>query len=706
MRSTATATCGLLSLSGFAARSTPRQVLLSGCLEIEQGVKIMTRSNLNSYGLLLVFAFVFNPALIPSSGMAQDKAKPEEKKPIDYPFIITKLKEQLPGLIEQRNIPGMAIAMIDGEKLIWSEGFGYADRSNKIPVTADTLFNIQSISKTYTVTGFIKAVEKGKVRLDDPLRKYMPKFAVKSRFGADEAGKITFRYLLSHRSGLPHEAPCGNNSDDRLCTFENHIKSISDVWLRFPVGETYSYSNLGIDLAGYVLQLRSGKPFAQFMKEELFTPLGMTSSTFDEMEALKSPNLAKGYDGDKEIAQRPVAIIPSGGLYSTVKDMVKFVSFHLANGKVKGKPIIGESLLKEMYKPQFAIKEQVGGYGLGIAREPWRGGTLLYHGGSSWAGYSATQRWMPEYQVGVVILTNSAQGNTLADAIANRVLQLMIEAKYGSAPETEPIRLTDKPVVAVEVELLRRLEGTYKPRGSVVTFKVQEGSLYHMSGNDKVKLNTHSSTEFTSDVRRFTFYMDNSGKPKGVQVLGLFGVEFFPTNDQPDDKPGPNRQEWQKFTGEYIEKTYEHISKATVSIRNGYLYTSWQGGLKLTEYKPGLFFTADGESVMFQGDRMLFGNRPFLKEKRHQVKSQAAPDNKVLQVSAGSAVLFVYVPGSVDISMQSNQGTDKTGKTSCEFTTPGAAKIAIAFPVRSFQVRTDAALIRIETGNQDEINLT
>jgi len=77
----------------------------------------MTRSNLNSYRLLLVFALVFNPALIPGSGMAQDKAKPEEKKPVNYTFIITKLKEQLPGLIEQRNIPGMAIAMIDGEKL-------------------------------------------------------------------------------------------------------------------------------------------------------------------------------------------------------------------------------------------------------------------------------------------------------------------------------------------------------------------------------------------------------------------------------------------------------------------------------------------------------------------------------------------------------------------------------------------------------------
>jgi CubicO group peptidase (beta-lactamase class C family) len=315
-------------------------------------------------------------------------------------IIITKLKEQLPGLIEQRNIPGLAIAMIDREKLVWSEGFGYADRSNKLPATADTLFSIQSISKTYTATGLLIAVEKGMLRLDDPLRKYMPRFAVKNRFGTDEVSQITFRHLLSHRSGLPMEAPCGNNYDDRICTFEDHIKSISDVWLKFPVGETYSYSNLGFDLAGYVLQLRSGKPFAQFMRNELFKPLGMTSSTFDEREALQNLNLAKRYDSNKEIVLRPTSMIPSGGMYSTVKDMARFVSFHMIGGKVNDERLISESLLKEMYTPQFA-------------------------------------------------------------------------------------------------------------------------------------------------------------------------------------------------------------------------YVGWQGDLKLTEYKPGLFFTADGESVVFQGDRMLFGNRPFLKEKRH-----------------------------------------------------------------------------------------
>jgi hypothetical protein len=149
-----------------------------------------------------------------------------------------------------------------------------------------------------------------------------------------------------------------------------------------------------------------------------------------------------------------------------------------------------------------------------------------------------------------------------------------------------------------------------------VTFKVQEGNLYCLTGDDKVKLAAHSPTEFTSNDRMFTFYLNSSGKPEGVEVLGRFGVEYMPINDQPGDKPGPNKPGWQEDLGEYTGKSHEHIFKATVSVKNGHLYISWQGDLRLTEYKPGLFFTADGEAVNFQGDLMLLGNRRFLREKK------------------------------------------------------------------------------------------
>jgi CubicO group peptidase (beta-lactamase class C family) len=175
---------------------------------------------------------------------AQEKAAPVVRPDVDYSPVIAKLKEQLPQQMTQMNVPGLAIAQVDGDKLVWAKGRGYTDRNNQTKVTADTLFGLMSVSKTYTATGFLIAVEKGLLKIDDPLKKYYPQFTVKSRFGAEEADRITFRHLLSHWSGLPHEPPCGKLFNDRECAFGDRIRSISEAWLKFPVGGRFSYSNL------------------------------------------------------------------------------------------------------------------------------------------------------------------------------------------------------------------------------------------------------------------------------------------------------------------------------------------------------------------------------------------------------------------------------------------------------------------------------
>ena len=216
----------------------------------------------------------------------------------DYSSVIRELKQSIPAEMEKNTIPGLSIALVDGDDSVWAKGFGYTDLTTKHKVTRDTLFSLQSISKTCTATGFMIAADKGLVTLDDPLKKHYPGFRVNSRFGEREADKITFRHLLSHRSGLTHHAPIGNAFSNTECTFEEHVESISDSWLKFPVGERYSYSNLGIDLAGYALQLVSGVPFPQFMKEELLDPIGMADSTYDQRYVRSSCVFAKGHSDE------------------------------------------------------------------------------------------------------------------------------------------------------------------------------------------------------------------------------------------------------------------------------------------------------------------------------------------------------------------------------------------------------------------------
>src|SRR5262245_21643546 len=184
--------------------------------------------------LSLIFIFTSSSVFAIPYAVAQVKPPAQTKSQPDYSPLISELREKIPQMMEQKNFPGLAVALIDGEKLVWAEGFGFTDKSKKVKVTEDTLFSLQSVSKTCTATGFLIAATKGWLKLDDPLKKYMPAFTVKSRFGADEVNKITFRHLLSHRAGLTHEAPVGTY--DCACTFEEHIKGVYDTWIVGPVG--------------------------------------------------------------------------------------------------------------------------------------------------------------------------------------------------------------------------------------------------------------------------------------------------------------------------------------------------------------------------------------------------------------------------------------------------------------------------------------
>ena len=561
----------------------------------------------------------------------------QTKKQIDYPAIIAELKEKIPRLMAQRDIPGAAIALIDGEQLIWAEGFGFTDRSKKVKVTADTLFNLKSVSKTYTAAGFLIAATKGWLKLDDPFKKYVPDFSVKSRFGtADESAKITFRHLLSHRSGISREAPLGNLFDEEtVSTFEEHIRSIKDSWLIAPVGERYSYSNPGMDIVGYALGVRSQKTFNQFMKDELFTPLAMTSSTFDAKEALANASFAKGHSvmSGEEVPENFTSMIPSAGMYSSVKDMSRFVSFQLGGGKAGGKQLISENLFQEMSTPQFAGRNQVAGYGLGLGIERWKGATLFSHGGGG-NGYNTFQAWIPEYKIGVVVLTNRLRlTDFLPDEIGRQALLMMAQAKYGTLPPDKPLISLDKPVIGLSDEQLRRFAGTYNLGtnasipANLVIFKIEDGSLFYMekgsifnpSDYSKVKLEAHGAKEFSSTRQIFTFRLDTVGKVAGVLVQDrtTTNAAFFPFNDRPDEMPGPNKPEWKNYVGTYTGKVIGVPVEATVSIKNGYLYVSWGDGLKLTEYAPNLFFRSDGESVNFRDNRMWFGNRPFVKTNKN-----------------------------------------------------------------------------------------
>ncbi|MEZ4587090.1 MAG: serine hydrolase domain-containing protein [Gemmatimonadales bacterium] len=521
----------------------------------------------------------------------------------DYGPAIAELERLIPELMRAADVPGLSIALVDGPETVWLGGFGHTDRTGARPVTGQTTFSLQSISKTYTAIGVLLAVESGRLGLDDPLVRHLPDFSIRSRFGDDEAGRITIRHLLSHWAGLPHEAPVGGNFDQRPTTFERHVESIADAWLMSPVGFRYSYSNLGPDLAGYVLERLTGQPFAEYVRAALFEPLGMTASTFDEALARRRTDLARGHAGDREVPDLQIAIVPSGGMYSTARDMARFVSFMLAGGAIDGRTLLAPELLDQMATPQLGF-ERPGGYGLGLSVRPMAGATLLAHGGDGY-GYATMQAWIPEHRVGVVVLSN--QHSSIAYELADSALRKMVRAKLGQVPPDPPVSFDDAPEVEPDPAVLSRLAGSYKRRSSLIRFAVVDGALHA----DSTRLVARGPTTFSGPGVRYRFALGPDGAPRGVEMTSCCGLEYWPYNDGPGDPPGPNRAWWATVVGSYRAPVFGGFHPMEVSVRRGYLYLDWGGGQRLREHAPRLYFTPDGESVRFLDDRVEVGNRPF-----------------------------------------------------------------------------------------------
>ncbi len=333
-------------------------------------------------------------AIMPPNRSAQASPQAQNDNPI-----IQKYRQLIPQLMAEQDIPGLAVAVADDTGVLWAEGFGFTDNDRKTPVTPDTIFSVQSISKNFTAAAVLLAVQEGLLDLDTPITTYLPDFTVHSIFEEHPERKITLRMLLSHTAGFTMEAPVGNNFDLGSVSFEDHVKTISDTWLRFPVGTGFAYSNVGISLAGYVLQKVSGMPFAQYVEEKLLHPVGMVNSSFDMAQIRVNPNRAIGHSGSMPKVPLEIPLIPEGGLYTSANDMAKYIQFHLNRGSVNGQSLLNPALLDEMYTG-----------GLAVGHEHWhqnRETDLFFHGGGGF-GFLADLYWCPELKIGITVLTNSA----------------------------------------------------------------------------------------------------------------------------------------------------------------------------------------------------------------------------------------------------------------------------------------------------------
>lgn len=341
-----------------------------------------------------------------------------------------RLDDFVTGQTKARKIPGVSIAVIRDGKVIRATGYGIANLESQAAATADTVYEIGSISKQLASEALILLVEDGKVNLDDPIKKYLPANA------PETWQKITVRNLLNHTSGLKDWTEVKEFSYRREYTPEEFIDLVKAFPLVFEPNENWGYSNTNLPLIGVIVERASGKSFEDFVTERILTPLALPSMRFKHQEDVVK-NRAAGYalrNGEWKNGEpfRPKIIAASGGILATAVDLAKWWEAVLQGRVVK------QSSLDQMLAATRLKDGRSVAHGFAFFTDVFNGHKLVQHFGSTVGGFGSIVRYYPKEKVTVAVIGNLEDGGFGAEYIAKRVVDQFIPGAFADGMKEVP----------------------------------------------------------------------------------------------------------------------------------------------------------------------------------------------------------------------------------------------------------------------------
>ncbi len=313
--------------------------------------------------------------------------------------------------------PSVAVAIGREGKIVFEEGFGMANREQKIASDAHTPYSLASISKPITATGLMILVERGKVDLDAPVNRYLGSAPVVAKVG--DVDQATVRRVASHTAGLPLHYQFFYQDELRLPPKREETIRRYGI-LVTPPGERYEYSNLGFGVLDHVITRTSGKPYAEFMRDEVFTPLGLTNTAIGIPPGAESRHAMRyGTDG------QPIPFYDfdhpgASAVYASAHDLVRFGMFHLKTHLADQKPILRDASIDRMQQSEMAGGKPVN-YGIGWRVEDVGGVRTVTHSGGM-GGVSTMLTLLPSQNLAIVVLCNAR--SSLPSAITARIREL------------------------------------------------------------------------------------------------------------------------------------------------------------------------------------------------------------------------------------------------------------------------------------------
>ena len=454
-------------------------------------------------------------------------------------------QDRLRQLMDHFSIPGVAISIVDvNSDYIWAGGFGS-------DITADSIFNVASISKTFTALAVMQLVESEVIELDVPIVEYLPDFRLQS----GDFENITTRMLLNHTSGIYPELL--NNFG---VTFERNIpehlneflENLSEREMVFEAGSEFLYSNAAYNILGILVATMSGEKnyfdgFVSYLKANIFEPAGMFHSTFELTEDL-SENLAEPYI-NSNISREMIFFngVPAGGMFTTAADMGIFMQTILKGGA----PIVETQTLDEMFRvqrPDFepGIGEMQSGLGF-FTRRSLEGRQLVGHGGNL-PYYHSEMLLDRENGIGVFLTTNSSMGMMIASIVAEEILERAVTEITGEESSSVVFGDSEAVMSARSKEELQEIAGFYLlPSGQQATLRVNENGelvyIPHMSPNLHLTLTPMSDGSFRNVAQDLIFWFEGDRMYQGMGKV-FIGLRV-------EEKPFTHIQELESFIGRY-----------------------------------------------------------------------------------------------------------------------------------------------------------
>jgi CubicO group peptidase (beta-lactamase class C family) len=361
-------------------------------------------------------------------------------------------------ILTETGVPGAGIALVRADGIEWAGGIGLADRDQGSPVTADTHFRAGSISKTFVAIALVQQYEDDELDIEAPVSELVPSVAIDNPFSTP----VTVLNLLQHTAGFDdmHFNERYNLADPPdLPLLEVLARNPASRRVRWRPGTRMSYSNPGYAVAAAVLEQVTGSPYEDVIRDRIFMPLGMRTSSFvisDGDEAI----LARGYDSRSgaPVPFSQIYLRPAGNLHTSAAELSRFVQLLLNWGETADQQVIDPEYLSNMERPRTSLSSKAGliyGYGTGIASRSLAGFPVLGHGGgidgfSSGYGYSAGR------DVGWVVLVNASYGSEAVERLSALALGYL----------KRDVAAAVKPHLPVAPEVLAGYSGYYQPEGA------------------------------------------------------------------------------------------------------------------------------------------------------------------------------------------------------------------------------------------------